>query len=237
LVSNLAHPGGNVTGVAAEGSTIAAKAFGFLKEMVPNLSRVAFFGRSAEGIVDSIQRADLLAAGTATGIDVVVIDVTDPSDLRPYFAQAVARGAQAVYFNAYPYAAATVSLDVLNALSAGQKQQPTYNAAYLAANNNMVTNVGLLDYLALLSGLPAIWGVSAGPGIDTGSLLDYGESSTDGFRRAAYFVDDIVRGAKPQDLPVGLPTKYDLFINLKTANALGLVFPTDLLLTATQINE
>src|SRR5438105_958470 len=170
-----------------------------------------------------------MSLGAAAGLDIIVIDVTDPSDLRPYFAQAVAARVQAVDFGSYSYPNVPVPLDGLNALAAGQKQQPTYNPAYLAANNNVPARTSVLNYLALLSGMAAFWpGVSAAPGIDPGALFLYGESVPDGFRRAAYFVDDIIRGAKPQDLSVELPNKYSLSINLKTAKALGLVFPPEM---------
>src|SRR5262249_17180344 len=65
LVASLAHPGGNVTGAAALGSVTATKEFGFLKEMVPGLSRVAFLGRSADGATDAVQRDDVVTAGKA----------------------------------------------------------------------------------------------------------------------------------------------------------------------------
>ena len=238
LVSNLAHPDGNVTGAAALGSVTAAKELGFLTEMVPGLSRVASFGRSADGPADAVQRADVLAAGKATGVDFIVIDVTNLDDFRPYFAQAVAARAQAVYFGGgYAYQGAPVSWDVMNALTAGQKQQPTYNAASLSGNNNMPSVSSVLNYLALLNGLPAVWGLTGAPGLTSGALLQYGESIPGGSRRAAYFVDDIIRGAKPQDLPVELPPEYDFQINLKTAKALGLVVPADVLLVATDIIE
>lgn len=235
LVSSLAHPGSNITGAAALGSVTAAKEFGFLKEMMPDLSRVAFFGRSADGAADAVQLKDVLTAGKATGIDIFVIDVANYDDLRPYFAQAVIARAQAAYFGAYAYQGTPVSWDVMNALTGGQKQQPTYNAAFLTANNNMPALSGVLSYLALLNGLPALWGATSASGVSVGALAAFGESNADGFRRAAYFVDAILRGAKPADLPVELPTTYDLQINLKTAAALGLAVPTAVLNSATEI--
>ena len=68
-----------------------------------------------------------------------------------------------------------------------------------------------------------------------GGLLSYGHDLVDPWRRAASYVDRILRGAKPGDLPVQLPTKYELVVNLKTAKALGLTIPETLLVTADEV--
>ena len=70
-----------------------------------------------------------------------------------------------------------------------------------------------------------------------GGLLSYAHNLPDVFRRAAYFVDKILKGAKPAELPVEQPTKYELIINLKTAKALGVAIPPSLLLRADQVVE
>jgi putative ABC transport system substrate-binding protein len=70
-----------------------------------------------------------------------------------------------------------------------------------------------------------------------GGLLSYGVDTVDIFRRAATYVDRILRGEKPGDLPVQLPTKFEMIVNLKTAKALGLAVPPSILLRATEVIE
>jgi putative tryptophan/tyrosine transport system substrate-binding protein len=89
--------------------------------------------------------------------------------------------------------------------------------------------------LALHTRLPAIYGFSEFA--RAGGLLTYGPSVPDQARRVAFYVDKILKGAKPADLPVEQPTKFELVINLKTAKALGLTIPPSLLLRADQVIE
>jgi putative ABC transport system substrate-binding protein len=89
--------------------------------------------------------------------------------------------------------------------------------------------------LALRNGLPSMFGSSEMA--KAGGLMDYAPSSLDNYRRAATFVDRILKGAKPADLPVEQPTKFELVVNLKTAKALGLTIPPSLLLRADQVLE
>jgi putative ABC transport system substrate-binding protein len=90
----------------------------------------------------------------------------------------------------------------------------------VAAARNRVPDVYSVSYLAR-----------------TGGLLSYGVDPVDITRRAATYVDRILRGAKPGDLPVQLPTKFEMVVNLKTAKALGLTVPQSILLRADEIIE
>jgi putative ABC transport system substrate-binding protein len=89
--------------------------------------------------------------------------------------------------------------------------------------------------LALLHRLPKIYLFK--PNVEAGGLLSYGPSEPDMYRRAATPVDKILKGAKPGDLPIEQPIKFELVINLKTAKALGLTIPQPILLRAHQIIE
>jgi putative ABC transport system substrate-binding protein len=92
-----------------------------------------------------------------------------------------------------------------------------------------------LAQLASTSGLPAIYGFRMS--VDAGGLMSYGPDFPDLFHRAAAYVDKILKGAKPGDLPIEQPTKFELVINLKAAKALGLTIPPSLLLRADQVIE
>jgi putative ABC transport system substrate-binding protein len=90
-----------------------------------------------------------------------------------------------------------------------------------------------LAELAAMSHLPAIY--AARLLVEAGGLLCYGASLTDQWRRAATYVDKILKGAKPADLPVEQPTKFELVINLKAAKELGLTIPPSLLFQADEV--
>ena len=97
------------------------------------------------------------------------------------------------------------------------------------------THRARLVELAARSRLPAIYPIEGY--VEAGGLMSYGADHPDLFRRAATYVDKILKGAKPADLPVEQPTKFELVINLKTAKALGLTIPPSLLLRADQVIE
>jgi putative ABC transport system substrate-binding protein len=97
------------------------------------------------------------------------------------------------------------------------------------------THLSRIVELAAKHRVPAIYGFR--PFAEAGGLMSYGLSLPDVWRRAATYVDKILKGAKPADLPVEQPTKFELVVNLKTAKALGLTIPPSLLLRADQLLE
>jgi putative ABC transport system substrate-binding protein len=109
------------------------------------------------------------------------------------------------------------------------------DALYVVTDPLVNTNRSRINTLALGARLPTLHGEMAY--VEAGGLMSYGPNFPDLFRRAGDYVDKILRGAKPADLPVEQPTRFDLVINLKTAKALGLTFPQSLLLRADQVIE
>jgi putative ABC transport system substrate-binding protein len=109
------------------------------------------------------------------------------------------------------------------------------DAVYVSANPFALTNVSHINTLALAARLPTIY--VGKEYVQAGGLMSYGSSYPNHYRRAAEFVDKILRGAKPADLPVEQPTKFDLVVNLKTAKALGLTIPPSLLARADEVIE
>jgi putative tryptophan/tyrosine transport system substrate-binding protein len=109
------------------------------------------------------------------------------------------------------------------------------DALYVVDNALVNTNHKLIITLALSARLPTIF--SLRDYVQAGGLMSYGPNFPEMFRRAAEITDKILRGAKPSDIPVEQPTKFDLVINLRTAKALGLTFPAKLLALANEVIE
>ena len=108
-------------------------------------------------------------------------------------------------------------------------------ALYVVGDSLVFNNQVQINALALVARLPTMHN---GRGyVETGGLVSYGTSLSDLFRRAGNYVDKILKGAKPADLPVEQPTKFELVINLKTAKALGLEVPPTLLARADEVIE
>ncbi len=123
--------------------------------------------------------------------------------------------------------------DVPKALSAMTQKQPDALITFLSALTTAYRPI--IVESAAKQRLPTIFPLKAD--VEAGGLISYSENLPDLFRRAAHYVDKILKGAKPADLPVEQPTKFELVINLKTARALGLTIPQSVLLRADEIIE
>jgi putative tryptophan/tyrosine transport system substrate-binding protein len=119
--------------------------------------------------------------------------------------------------------------------SAFQALKTRADALYVAVDQLIVANRTSILSSALAAQLPTIF--STRDFVKVGALMSYGPSYAERFGHAADYVDKILRGAKPSDLPVDQPTKFELVINLKTAKALGLTIPQSLLATADEVIE
>jgi len=157
--------------------------------------------------------------------------LTNVSDLA---ATPLAREAEA--------AARTLGLDVVRldvrgaddiASALGTFKGP--GAVYVVEDPLTTANTLRINTLALAARLPAVYGTREQ--LDAGGLMSYGPDRLDLYRRAAGYVDRILRGAKPADLPVEQPTKFELIVNLTTAKALGLTIPESLLARADEVIE
>ena len=198
-VANLAHPGGNVTGLSAFVAELEAKRMELLKETVRRVARVtALFNMSNPAGRAAWKEVD--GAARALGIQPHLLDVRKPEDFTIAFGAAVRQRADAV----------AVGVEAIT-----------------LANRRLIAD------LALKHRLPTMY--PAREFVDAGGLVSYGVSYPDLYRRAARFVDKILKGAKPADLPVEQPTKFELVINLKTAKALGLTIPQSVLARADEV--
>jgi ABC-type uncharacterized transport system substrate-binding protein len=199
IVSSLARPGGNVTGLSAVVVEVSGKRLELIREVAPGVSRVAaLFNMSNPN--DALQWKEIETAAPSLRVQLQLLDVRKPSDFAGAFDAAVKGRAGAL----------VVGLDALT-----------------WANHRPIVD------LAAKHRLPAIYG--GREFVNAGGLIAYGVSYPHLYHRAANFVDKILKGAKPADLPVEQPSKFELVINLKTAKALGLTIPPSLLQRADEV--
>ena len=199
LVTSLARPGGNVTGLSSLTVNLEAKRFGLLRELVPGITRIAaLYNMSSPA--NPPQWKEIEAAARAVGVQPQLLDVRKPEDLGPAFDAATRQRA--------------------DGLIVGQE-------GLFQANRKLIAE------LAAKHRLPAIY--RSMEFIEAGGLMAYGPSYPDLYRRAATYVDKVFKGAKPGDMPVEQPIKFELIINLKTAKTLGLTIPQSLLLRADEV--
>ena len=199
LVAHLARPGGNLTGLSTQTTDTVSKRIELLREVVPNLRRLAILANIDSPVV-VLEMGEAQAAANTLGLEVVTLEVGRAQDIERTF-ETLGR-ADGLYVCADPLVSAN---------------RTRINALALAAR--LPTMHDLREYAV------------------PGGLMSYGPNIPDLFRRAGEYVDKILRGAKPAELPVEQPTKFELVINLNTAKALGLEIPATLLARADEVIE
>ena len=198
LVTSLARPGGNVTGLSAL-VELGGKRLEILKDTLPNLNRVAVFWNSTNAPME-FQFKETKAAAGVLGVKLQPLEVRGPEDFEAAFKSATRESA----------------------------------GALTALRNPMLVN-HRKQFLKLAEEirLPAMYDDKNF--VEPGGLMSYGTDRADLFRRAAIYVDKILKGAKPADLPVEQPMKFELVINLKTAKQIGLTIPPNVLARADKV--
>jgi putative ABC transport system substrate-binding protein len=199
FVSSLARPGGNITGLSSLSPELSGKQLELLKEVLPNLSRVAVLGDvTRPGIPQALREINV--AADAFRVQVQYLEVRGPKDIEPAFRAASQEHADAVLVLSTPV---------------------------LVSQRRQVAD------LAVKSRLPAIY--PRPEYVEDGGLVFYGVSYTDLYRRAATYVDKILKGVKAADIPVEQPKKFELVINLKAAKQIGLTIPPNVLARADRV--
>ncbi len=199
LVSSLARPGGNVTGLSRQTRDLIGKTFQLLKEALPEIVRVDLLANPADPLHSAIL-ADAKEAAKTLGVQLKIVEAQVPAELEGAFSTMRADRAGAVL---------------------------VVGGAGFYLNRTQIVS------LALRNRLPSVF--QNREFVEAGGLLSYAPSTVANYRRAAFFVDRILKGAKPADLPVEQPTQFELVINLKTAKALGLTIPPALLGRADEV--
>jgi putative tryptophan/tyrosine transport system substrate-binding protein len=200
LVTSLNRPGGNVTGLSLQQTDLAAKRLELLREVVPELRRLAIMANVGNP-ASVLEIGEIQAAARTFGLQIAAFEIRRAEDITPAFEALKGRA----------------------------------EALYVAGDPLVLTNVIRINTLAASSRLPTMYGTREY--VEAGGLMSYGANFPDLYRRAANIVDKVLRGAKPADIPVEQPTKFDLVINFTTAKALGLTIPSSLLATADEVIE
>ncbi len=207
LISSLARPGGNITGLSELTPELGAKRLQLLKEAVPRVRRVAVLWNptyserfSPAFRFWSSDWVEMREAARVLGLTLQSVEIRGPDDFDTAFSAMTREGADALV---------------------------TFSDPLVALHGRRIAD------LAAKSRLPAVY--ASREVAEAGGLMSYGPSTSEMFRRAAAYVGNILRGAKPADLPMEQPTKFELVINLKTAKALGLMIPQSLLVRANQV--
>ena len=198
IVSSLARPGGNITGLSQMSPDLDGKRLELLKEAFPKVARVAFLWEG--GSRGNPALTEMEPAAKALGLKLLSLEVRSLDDFKSAFARAKREGAQAFITTTGP---------LLNT----QHRQ-------------------VLDFAAK-NRLPAMY--AASEFVEASGLMSYSPNYADSWRRAADFVDKILKGTKPADIPVEQPTKFEFVVNLKAAKQIGITVAPNVLVRADKV--
>jgi putative ABC transport system substrate-binding protein len=200
LVPSLAHPGGNVTGIAIQQLVLVGKRLELLREAIPELRRLVIMADA--GYAEPVLEADnVKTKARSLGLEAARQEIRRAEDIAPAF-EALKGKADALYV-------------VSNALIAANRAR----IITLAHSARLPTILSYSDY------------------VEAGGLMSYGPNFAGLFRRAADMVNKILHGTKPGDIPVEQASEFEFVINLRTAKALGLTIPSNLLARADAVLE
>jgi putative tryptophan/tyrosine transport system substrate-binding protein len=200
FVESLARPGGNITGMSLQQHDIASKRIELLRDVLPNLRRLAILFNAGYP-ASMLEAGEVQAAARTLGLEVASHEIRRAEDIAPIF----------------------------------ETLKSQAEALYVVDDTLIIANRTSIIAFALGARLPTIFGNR--DYVQAGALMSYGPNYTALFRRAADFVDKILRGTKPADIPVEQPTVFGLAVNLTTAKALGLTIPASFLSLADELVE
>jgi putative ABC transport system substrate-binding protein len=200
LAKSLAHPGGNVTGIAFFSEETTVKRVELMRELVPHAVRLATVVSKVNQGVQSL--GPILEAGRKLGFTVEVISIDDPADL---------------------------------AKALGPEVLASFDAFVFVPDVVLTGHMAEVIKLIGLSNKPAIF--PSRDWVSNGAFMSYGPDLSDTTRQMIALLDRVLKGAKPSDLPFERPTKFDLWINLGIARAMGIEVSSTLLARADKVLE
>lgn len=200
LVSSLARPGGNATGVISVIDSLAPKLVELMGEVLPNAKRLGLPGDPTDPRA-TVDRLALAPVAAARGLTIIVGEASSPLELDAAVARLLGQQVDVIFTST------TITFNLR-----GRLMELT--------NQRRVPVIGHRAQLA-----------------DAGALLAYSAPLADQLRRSAHLVDKVLKGAKPADIPVEQPTRFELVVNLKAARELGIRIPHSVLLRAERVIE
>jgi putative ABC transport system substrate-binding protein len=201
LADSLARPRGNMTGLTFMAAELNGKRLEILRDIIPDLRRVAIVANSEHGGVH-LERANSEEVGRRLGLTIRYYPTPTYEKLNGAFAEMATDPPQAI---------------------------SVFSDGFAVQNRQSIIDFATSQRAPVI----AAWAIFA----RSGALCSYGPRLSESYRRLAYYVDRILKGAKPADLPIEQPTKFETVINQRTAKALGLTIPQSLLVSADEVIE